>query len=146
METKQNIQFQIRNVEILEIELKNPEVKLPKEITFNFNLTIEHKIDPHQKFIMVRVGIKVSNVEDETNILGHILVGCVYAIKNFDEVIKKTSPTEYYIPDDIIDLLNSISISTARGVMTALFKGTSLHRAVLPVVNPKDLNKNRLSK
>jgi hypothetical protein len=42
-----------------------------------------------------------------------------------------------YLPSGIIDLLNSVSVSTVRGMMFSAFKGTFLHNAVLPVIDPK---------
>jgi uncharacterized protein YbbC (DUF1343 family) len=34
-------------------------------------------------------------------------------------------------------MLNSISLSTTRGAMFSTFKGTFLHGAVLPIIDPK---------
>lgn len=39
-------------------------------------------------------------------------------------------------PDNILVTFNSISISTMRGLMFAQFKGTFLHNAILPIIDP----------
>ena len=143
MGKKLNMKFQIRGVEILEMELKQPTEIFPQQITYNFNLSVEHKVSSEQKLILVLIGVKIRNKGDKANILGSILVNCIFAIENFDMVVKKIDPQKYDIPDEIIDLLNSISISTTRGVMASLFKGTFLHGAVLPVIDPKSLSKKR---
>jgi len=141
MAKKVNIRFQIKGVEILEMELKQPKEVLPPEVTYNFNLSIEHKVSSEQKLLMVLVGVSVRKKEDDNKLLGRVLVNCVYAVGNFDEVVKKIGPKKYDVPDEIIDLVNSISISTARGVMAAMFKGTFLHNAVLPVIDPQKLGR-----
>lgn len=143
MGKKLNMKFQIRGVEVLEMELKQPTEILPQNITYNFNLSVEHKVSSEQKLILVQTGVKVRNKEDERNILGRILVNCIFAIENFDEVVKRVELQKYDIPDEIIDLLNSISISTTRGVMVSMFRGTLLHGAVLPVIDPKSLSKKK---
>ena len=144
MEKKLNMQFQIKGVEVLEVELKPPKKILSPEVIYNFNLSLEHKLSAEQKLLMVFVGVKVRNKNDEKTILGRILVNCVYAIENFDEIVTKVGPQKYDVPDEIIELLNSISISTTRGVMAAMFKGTFLHNAVLPVVDPKKIGKRKV--
>jgi hypothetical protein len=47
---------------------------------------------------------------------------------------------EVKLPSDIIIAMNSISISTIRGIMFSTFKGTYLHNAFLPVIDPKSFN------
>ena len=44
------------------------------------------------------------------------------------------------LPTDIIVTINSISISTIRGIMFSTFKGTYLHNAFLPIIDPKSFN------
>jgi hypothetical protein len=39
-------------------------------------------------------------------------------------------------------MLNRISISTTRGAMFSTFKGTFLHAAILPIVDPKNFKAN----
>jgi len=46
----------------------------------------------------------------------------------------KSKPLE--LPEPLATTLNSVSISTTRGLMFAIFRGSFLRKAVLPVVDP----------
>jgi hypothetical protein len=61
----------------------------------------------------------------------------IYEILNFVDVIKISTDGKLDIPQALIEVLNSISISTTRGVMFSTFKGTFLHNAVLPIIDPR---------
>ena len=68
--------------------------------------------------------------------LGSIKVSCVYYIDNLTE-FKSTDNKQFDFPNDFISTVNSISISTARGIMFSQLKGTFLHNAILPILDPK---------
>lgn len=72
---------------------------------------------------------------------GEIIVNNIFSIKDLEILTEKKEEAKTSIQQNIIELLSSISISTTRGVMAATFKGTYLHNAVLPVVDPKSLSK-----
>ena len=142
MAKKLDMKFQIKGVEVLNIELTQPPKKLPAKVTFNFNVSIKHKINPQKKIVLVLVGVNMFH-ENKENLLGKILVNCVYLIENFDEIVQEKESQKFYFTKEITDLLNSISISTTRGVMASVFRGTVLHNAILPVINPQDFNKHK---
>jgi hypothetical protein len=64
-------------------------------------------------------------------------VSCIFEIANFEDVIKLEADGKVNIPQSLIETFNIISISTTRGVMFSTFKGTFLHGAVLPIIDPK---------
>lgn len=133
-------------LQIKAIELLNSSITLPanpnKPITnFNFNIEIESRIDEPKKRIFVIVHIEVKN-EDESIVLGSLSVSCIFEIANFSEVVKIEAGGKVSIPQELIDTINSIAISTTRGVMFSLFRGTFLHGAVLPIIDPKHFKVN----
>ena len=67
--------------------------------------------------------------------LGHVNASCLYYVENFEQYFDKEKNTSN-LPQDVITMLNSISISTIRGVMYGIFRGTFLNGAILPIVNP----------
>lgn len=73
--------------------------------------------------------------------LGSIKVGVIFEIANFDDYIDEMNK-KLTLPDVIFLTFNSIGISTTRGVMFSQFKGTFLHNAFLPVIDPKQLSDN----
>ncbi|MCB0514931.1 MAG: hypothetical protein R2798_02070 [Chitinophagales bacterium] len=128
-------------LEIKAIELLNSSIKIPanpnKSVTsFNFNTEIESRVDMSSKLIFVIVHIDVKN-DDQSIILGSLSVSCIFEIGNFAKIVKLGADGKIDIPLKLIETLNSISISTTRGVMFSTFKGTFLHNAVLPIVDPK---------
>jgi hypothetical protein len=85
-------------------------------------------------FVIVTVEVKS---EDQNYLLGSLAISCIYNIVNFDEIIKIDPSGRIDIPQPLIEILNSFSISTARGVMFTSFKGTFLHNAFLPIIDPR---------
>src|SRR4030042_4258852 len=103
---------------------------------FNFNINVEHKINKDKKLVYVTVGVDIIHEDRETR-LGNIKVSCHFQIPELDTFILPGQQDQINLPSNIIDLLNSVSISTLRGMMFSTFKGTYLHNAVLPVIDPK---------
>lgn len=129
---------------LIGIELLNSSLILPTEISlaevkFNIIINIESKIDKSKKLIFIIVSVDIKT-EDNLILLGSIAVSCIYEIENFDEVVN-FSHDQPIVAKDPLDLLNAISISTTRGVMFSFFKGTFLHNAILPIVDPSTLTK-----
>ncbi len=123
------------------IELLNSSIKLPantnKPITdFNFNIGIESRIDAPNKLVFVIVHVEIKN-DDQSIILGNLSVSCIFEIANFDNIINLEADGKINMPQELIETLNSISISTVRGVMFSTFRGTFLHNAILPIIDPK---------
>ena len=138
-ETKQkaiNADIQLRAVELLANSINPPQSSEVNLTNFNFNINIESKVDSPNKlfFVIVNVEIKCENLKYH---LGDISVSCVFNIANFEEIVKIEANGRINIPTPLFETLNSISISTTRGVMFSTFKGTFLHNAILPIVNPR---------
>jgi hypothetical protein len=131
-----NVEMQIRAIELLNGSLSLP-AKPNKPVTnFTFNINIESRADAVNKLIFVIVHVEIKN-EDHSVILGALSVSCIFEIVNFEDVIKFDKEGKVDIPQRLIETLNIISISTTRGVMFSTFKGTFLHGAVLPIIDPK---------
>jgi len=140
---KKNIEFQIKGIEILEFELKSQQIQLPAAPIFHFNINVEHKINPESKLVFVIVEVNVLN-EDKQTLLGNVRVSNIFHVVNFDELRGDKTDKSVSFPKEIIDTFNSIAISTTRGVMFTCFKGTFLHNAVLPVIDPKGFKQENI--
>ncbi|HRO77014.1 MAG TPA: hypothetical protein PLP27_12805 [Crocinitomicaceae bacterium] len=130
-----NIELQVKAIELL-----NSSIKLPanpnKPITnFNFNIEIESSFDAPNKLFFVIVHVEVK--DDDQFILGALSVSCIFEIANFSDVVKVQADGKIDMPSKLIETLNFISISTTRGVMFSTFRGTFLHGAFLPIIDPK---------
>jgi hypothetical protein len=130
------IEMKLKGIEMLNGSLQLPSNQDLNITNFNFNINIESKADAPNKIVFVIVNIEIKN-EVQSVILGSISVSCIYEILNFVDVIKISTDGKLDIPQALIEVLNSISISTTRGVMFSTFKGTFLHNAVLPIIDPR---------
>jgi hypothetical protein len=131
-----NIEMQIKAIELLNSSVKLPANPNNPITNFNFNIGIESRIDVENKLVFVIVYVEVKN-DDQSIILGNLSVSCIFEIVNFVNVIKVETDGKVDIPQRLIETLNSISISTTRGVMFSIFRGTFLHGAVLPIIDPR---------
>jgi hypothetical protein len=133
-----NIEIQLKGVELLSSNQRISTADTINIRNFNFNINIETKADAPNKLLFAIIHIEILN-EDQTTMLGSISVSCIFEVKNFEELIKIESEGKLTLPQQLVDMINSISLSTTRGVMFATFKGTPLHNAFLPIINPKQL-------
>lgn len=107
---------------------------------FHYNINIEHRIVEESKLVMVIMHVSVLH-EDQESILATVKASCVYEVTNIEEIIKKQG-NNLSILEGASTIVNSITISTVRGIMFSLFRGTILHNAILPVIEPKSLIPN----
>lgn len=129
-------EINLKAVELLNNSLQLPPVPSTSITNFNFNINIESRADSVNKLVFVIVNIEIKN-EEQSFTLGTIVVSCIFEIGNFHDVIKADADGKVDIPDKLLETLNIISISTTRGVMFMTFKGTFLHNAILPIIDPK---------
>jgi len=142
MESKapEKIGFKIEGIELLEYSLKAPEKILPENLEYKFEIAIEHKISIELKKIFVICSIGI-HCESENTQFAHAKISCIYDIPEVDKFLD-TKNNKIELPEIMGVTLNSISISTSRGVMFMLLRGTFLHNVILPIVDPKPFMSN----
>lgn len=131
-----NAELQIKAIEILNSSLNLPANSDTSIVNFNFNIGIESHADMQKKLVFVIVRVEVKN-DDESVVLATLAVSNIFEITNMSEVVQKADNGNIDIPDRLMETLNIISISTLRGIMFSTFRGTFLHGAVLPIIDPK---------
>lgn len=124
-------------IELLESSVILPPDKIEEEIKFHFNISIENKAESDRKVVISTVFIEITN--NESVKVGSIKVNCIYKIINFEDLIKPNEEGKVSFNPKLIDVLHSLSISTTRGIMFGVFKGTFLHGAILPIIDPAHL-------
>lgn len=134
--TEFNGDLQLRSVELLKGALTLPPLPNQPLAEFNFNVSLENQADPPNKLLFVIVAIEIRS-KDLLHKFGELTASCIYHFSGFDECIKIEEGGKLTMPDALREILNSISISTARGIMFSTFKGTFLHNAILPIIDPK---------
>lgn len=138
------ISFQLRAIELHERSLVK---QAPGFVTsnFHFNINMESNVEVTQKIVLVLTKVKIF-ADDQTTELGALTSACVFSLGNFDEAVKLLPNNSFELPEGLADVLNSIAISTTRGMMFSEFKGTLLHHAVLPIIDVKSLKKELVRK
>ncbi len=134
MSEEKQFNFQVKGIEILDTSIVRPKNKIDGNTVFGFDLQLQHSFNLEKKLVIVTSNIIVLD-NDSKDKLGHVNASCLYYVENLKEYMDKENAPN--LPQDVITMLNSISISTIRGVMYGIFRGTFLNGAILPVVNPK---------
>lgn len=132
------IGLQYKAVELISLNLTMPDVQPTAEQTFSFTVNLEHKFDIERKFVFVLVNI-IINLEGAPDPAGEVLINNVFFVENYEEAVIEENGQPKGIRVPAAEVLNSVSISTARGVLSQQFRGTWLHNAILPILNPRDL-------
>jgi hypothetical protein len=132
-----NINFQIKGIELLEINLNNPQIPLNVERTYNFSINIEQRINKEEKLVIVITAIDLIHEQDK-QCHATIKTSCVFLVENILD-FDSSGSQQIDLPEHFIITLNSISLSTTRGIMFSQFKGTFMHNVFLPIVNPSTL-------
>jgi hypothetical protein len=133
-----NLSFRFKNIDILEFSFVHPKQRIPENATFRFETNIEHKVNLEENSIIVISAFSITCENFNENV-GKAVISCVYHIDTIRDFVGENN--SFNLPDETQTMFNSISLSTCRGVLFTLFRGTPLHTVILPVVNPQDFNK-----
>ena len=129
-----NVNFQLKGIELLDINLKHPQIQLSTERTYDFNIGIEQRINNEEKLVVVITSIELVHREGQQT-HASIKTSCIFTIGNFQDFIAENT-NEVKFPQQFVVTLNSISLSTTRGIMFSHFKGTFMHDVLLPIIDP----------
>jgi hypothetical protein len=130
------INFQIKSVDLISSSVQSPKIMFTEQQSFNFNISVEQKLDAGNKCLIVIIHLEITVAQDLDYKLATASVACLFDIENYNDVVKMEN-NQATINPGITDVLNSISLSTTRGVLSQVLRGTYLHHAILPVIDPK---------
>lgn len=133
-----NIEFQIKGIDLLSIQLPGIDGIQVDPSEIEFDITLEQRITPENELVVVNCTISAHNLGKEF-LLGSIKVGCLYHVKSMDKLLTKDKGS-INLPSKFIETINIVTIGTARGMMYSEFKGTYLHNAILPLIDPAVLS------
>lgn len=139
MDVTKNISFKLKNIEIGESSLKNLNYALPTDVIYKFTINIDHLLNVEENLIVIKPIVDIF-IDESGEILANLSASLIFEVENLSHYVFEK---EVKLPSDVIIALNSISISTVRGIMFSAFKGTYLHNAILPVVDPKAFLPNK---
>jgi hypothetical protein len=140
MAEQQKVTYKISAIETLDLEMKHPKQQNIDFNTFHFDLKLQHRINAEKKLVFVITNISIMD-KDKSSQVGHLETSCIFEVENFSDYLNSENKVNF--PDTFINEINSMAISTTRGIMFSEFKGTFLHKAVLPVFKAEQLGKNQ---
>ena len=133
------INFSLSPIQILSKSMAQLSFEEMKDFEFQFEITIEQKVQAKTKSVLFFVFVNVFN-KDKTQLRGSLNTVIFFFIQNFDELIKVNEQNIYTVPSELELLLRPIAISTVRGIVYSEFRGTHLHNAIMPVIFMKDMH------
>lgn len=128
--------IQFRAIELINSSITTSLINNENNSAFTFEIKTEVQLNQENKFIIVIINVQILNEAKDFQ-LGSITTNNIYYVENYEEMVTLDSNGKVSIPESLVTTLNSISISTTRGVMWNTFKGTHLHNAILPILDPK---------
>ncbi|MFP4047539.1 MAG: hypothetical protein ACLFT4_07260 [Bacteroidales bacterium] len=134
------VSYKISAVELLNLEMKHPQQEKIDFNSFHFDLKLQHRVNTEKKLVFVISTVNILDKE-KTIQLGTIQTSCIFAIDNINDLIDNENNVRF--PDNFLDEINSIAISTTRGIMYTEFKGTILHKSVHPIFKMENLKKKK---
>jgi hypothetical protein len=135
MNNQKTAALNIVNIEIIGQEMSfTPEFK-PVKI-YDFGLEIESKYDESNKLVIVKL---IVEIRAEGYRCASQTAQYWFNVEAYQDTIKRNAEGHFQIPRELQVKMNDIVINTARGLLYAEFKGTLLHDAILPVIDPAAL-------
>lgn len=126
--------FKMISVEILQQRL-NSLIEETAIENINYEISFDNTIDKEEQLFSFVTNVRVLGQRKKE--IGAVSVDCVFQIFDFDEVIRIRRNGTAEVNDELMELFGRVALSTTRGVMYSAFKGTLLHNAILPVLEPK---------
>jgi hypothetical protein len=129
-------EYHLKGIELIRCTINTPEGVIAPN--FNFSISLQTRLDAVPKTLTVIINVDVIS-DDQKNVFGSISVDNVYQIINFEEAFKLNEQNQYDVPTKLLETIGLTSLSTTRGIMYSLFKGTFLNNALLPLIDLQSL-------
>jgi hypothetical protein len=135
-----SIKFRIKKLELVEHSLFTS--KIPSNIKqhdlFYFNTTVGLNFNFKDEYLIINVVSRFAYDEHKEIELGFINTLTTFAIEKLNSFVEKKEPQKVLvnIPDFLMANFIGLAISSARGMLATLTKGTPLESAILPIQDP----------
>jgi hypothetical protein len=136
-----NIDFHLAQIEEVGFSMNLPEAS-KASAGFQFNIFLEAGVNPDKRRFVVDNRVEIRTEVNEP-LLAHLIVRYIFDLVGFEN-LKKNKKGVHIIPPSIQLALNTIALSTTRGLLFARFKGTPLHNAILPLIDASNFSVNEV--
>lgn len=131
------IPVEIVDIKLTDSILRFPNPSLGKPKYFTQNIALHHQGQLENNILIGSISVQIFHENNENELLGLISVSVVFKVPELDSFIEKDDD-QPKIKESILNYINIIVSSTARGIMYQNFKGSILERVILPLFSTKD--------
>ncbi|RYX87151.1 hypothetical protein EON73_01960 [bacterium] len=131
--------FHLANIELVNITLNISETFKPTN-DYQFQVQLESRLNEDSQMVIVTNQVSVFNEENQPAV-GELIAKYWFDISQDTSWFLKDKKTLSIIPEQLQLSFNAIALSTTRGLLFSSFRGTLLHNAILPVIDPVQFSK-----
>jgi len=132
------ITYKINAVELLNLTMQHPTDQNVNYNAFHFDMKLQHRVNDENKLVFVITNVTVKSQDKQVE-MATLQSSCIFEVENFENLMGQDQKVQF--PQEFLDEINAMAISTTRGIMYSEFKGTFLHKAILPVFKSESLRK-----
>lgn len=135
-DTKPPYRYAINRIELRESHIHPVPAQDEVASGMNFNVNLENAVHEESGSVLCIVTVLIQTQKSAVAV-GKLSALVSFSIEDYNTLIQKNDQGLAVIPPELLATLNGIAISTTRGIMFGVFKGTPLHGAVLPLLDVK---------
>jgi len=137
-----SIVFRIENIKVTNFYIDNSFIhwELPNGHEYTFEVNSDVKYNKKEKKMVTTVNANIFLEKEKKNNVCSITVLVIYALPEYDSLIKQTNG-KVNAPPEIIKLFLSTHIAMVRGMLYEKTQGTFLQNVYLPPINVNDFVK-----
>jgi hypothetical protein len=127
-----NITHRIKSLDLVSYSIAERQFHFdidPNKITFEIRVVVN--IIDAEKLISIANPIEIFSDETKRETLGSLQVKGEFIIENIEEIKIGNG-----LPVAVVATFLGVVISSARGMLRVLSKGTSFEKAIIPIINP----------
>ena len=135
------ISFGIKGIEIINAVLKAPET--PRELrVFGFDIQVKTNTSIPDNRVIIFGDIIIKD-KHSGDYLGQYSAAFHFSVDDLKDHVSYSNIQQPELPQDLLNTLLGISVSTLRGLMYGAFKGTFLNNALLPLIDIAQIKPER---
>lgn len=128
------INYALIGMEVVSSRIAEPNELLPLSNSINFFINIEHQYNLEED-LLSSFSTFVLNNSDTNETYASIIIKYDFNVENLKTFFNYETK-DPMLPQEFVVVVNSLSISSSRGIIHMLFNGTNLSNFILPIIDP----------
>ena len=130
--------FRIKGIDITKYTISSPAIDNPNTaINVFLEMAIQQMFSVSENLVVNICTINMYDGEKKENHYCSLTTNIGFVVENLSQHIKtsNTPPIGKYLEESCLSILNSITISTVRGILYTKNMGTFLHNSLVPIMD-----------